>query len=340
MKSLILTSTAALFVASVAQASDVQLDITSAGSSTIDAVVGDQINYEIWAELSDANNEGLALLCFDLEFDGGALSPANTASGATQLNFALPLGLSNPSGYGGTPSLGKLLQVGGAQNTIKNTFAPIPSGTVITGVGLPGSPVLFASGSLTAPASSGVYHLSASNLIANAIRLGETGSGEFWAVDKAGSGALNALTINVLDCAPVTYCTAKLNSQGCLAAIASSGTPTLSGADDLHLTASNVINQKMGLLFWGNGSDNAPFQGGTLCVQGPFQRTTTQSSGGSAAGADCTGTYDFHFSQAYMSGRGFTVGTQINAQYWYRDPQHVDGTGSGLSNGIEFTICP
>lgn len=340
MNQFILTGSAALLAASVAQASDVNIDILSGGQGTVDAVAGTQLNYEIWAELSDASNEGLALLCFDLEFDGGVLAQADAASGAVQLNFAAPLGLSNPSGFGGTSSMGNLLQVGGAQNTIKNTFAPMPNGTVITGIGQPGSAVLFASGSLTVPATAGTYHLTLNDLIANVIRQGELGAGEFWAVDSAGAGTLNALTVDVTDCAPVIYCTAKVNSQGCLSAIGSTGTATLTGADDLHITATNAINQKTGLLFWGTDSKDVPFMGGRLCVESPFTRTTIQNSGGSSGADDCTGVYDYHFTQAYMSSSGLSVGSQVNAQYWYRDPSHVDGFGVGLTEGIQFVICP
>lgn len=339
MKKTILTATTALCLTALASASDVNLTILSGGSSQVNAMVGTQVNYEIWAELSDNNNEGLALLCFDLSYDGGALTQADAASGATQLNFATPLGLNNPAGFGGTPSVGALLQVGGAQNTIKNTFAPVPTGTVMTGVAASGAPLLFVSGSLTAPNSSGTYHLNASNLIANAIRLGETGSGEFWAVDQANAGTIGGLTLIVSDCNPVTYCVGKLNSQGCTPGIASSGGATLAGADDFHITASNIVIGKMGLLFYGPGAQSSPFFGGTLCVTPDHQRTALQFSGG-AAGSPCSGSYDYHFTQAEMVSAGMSVGSKFYAQYWYRDPAHMDGTGVGVSNAIEVTVCP
>jgi len=340
MKNLILTTGAALCLPALLHASDVNLTISSGGSSAVNALPGAVLTYEVSAELSDANNEGLALLCFDLEFDGGPLNQADVASGATQLNFATPLGLCNPTGYGGTPVGGKLLQVGGAQNTIKNSFAPAPTGTVITDVGAPGTAVLFASGSLTAPATPGTYYLDATNLLANTLRQGETGAGVFWAVDKAGPGVVTGLLVNVLDCAPATYCTAKTNSQGCAPSIGWSGSPTLTGADDLHVTASNVLNNKAGLMFWGGARLSNPWFGGTLCVRAPQQRTALQLSGGTPSGDDCTGTFDFPFTQAYMASFGLAVGTQVNAQYWYRDPAHSDGTAVGMSNGLEFTICP
>src|SRR5690606_1024893 len=118
---------------------------------------------------------------------------------------------------------GDLLQVGGAMNTIKNFFAPTPSGTVVTDVAAPGSPEVLASGTVDAPATPGTYVLSVSNVVANVIRQGEDGSGPFWVVEAAGVGGIDFLTIQVLDCTPSTYCVAKVNSQGCTPSIGSSG---------------------------------------------------------------------------------------------------------------------
>ena len=73
----------------------------------------------------------------------GACSGGSKAATPTTnpiMNFARPAGINNPAGFGGTPSAGRLLQVGGAQNTMNSSFAPYPIGTVITGVGLPAQP--------------------------------------------------------------------------------------------------------------------------------------------------------------------------------------------------------
>ncbi len=335
----VLTAGTALCLSALALASDVNLSIENGGTNMVNALVGTQVDYEIWAELSDNNNQGLALLCFDLSYTGGALAAANGASGATQLNFATPLGLNNPAGYGGTAAGGNLVQVGGAQNTIKNTFAAAPKGTVMTGVGANGARVLFASGSVNAPNTPGAYLLDASQVIANVIRLGETGVGEFWAVDQAGTGTLTGLIINVSDCSPSTYCVGKLNSQGCTPSIGSSGTSSLGGADDFHVTATNVVDGMTGLMFYGGAPASLPFYGGQLCVAAPHKRTPAQNSGGSST-TPCSGTYDYHFSQAQMVSSGLMTGSKIYAQYWYRDPAHLDGTGIGLSNALEVTICP
>jgi hypothetical protein len=98
------------------------------------------------------------------------------------------------------------------------------------------------------------------------------------------------------------YCTAKVNSQGCTPAIASSGVPSASSASAFDITAANVLNNKNGLYFYGtSGALAAPFQGGFLCVQAPIQRTVVQPSGGNPPPSDCSGSYTFDFN-AWIQG--------------------------------------
>jgi hypothetical protein len=195
MKTLTLSLFAAL-LSPVALASDVNVSVRSGKQTTITVVPGATVNYSVNAELSDGANEGLAFVVFDLEFDGGALSQAATPSSNPMLNFASPLGINNPAGFGGTVQGGKLIQVGGAQNTWNNTFAPQPTGSVIPDVGQPGTPVTVVSGSLTAPNKVGTYTLKVTNLEANVIKLGETGS-PIWKTEAAGNGTISSLTVKV-----------------------------------------------------------------------------------------------------------------------------------------------
>ena len=60
----------------------------------------------------------------------------------------------------------------------------------------PGQPAALATGQLTAPAQPGVYSLSSSNLVANVIRQGETGT-PFWRVDRAAAGTMTFLIVQV-----------------------------------------------------------------------------------------------------------------------------------------------
>jgi hypothetical protein len=138
---------------------------------------------------------------------------------------------------------------------------------------------------------------------------------------------------------PVVYCTAQTSSLGCAPTIAHSGFPSATELVPFEVFATNVVNQKGGLLFYGTfGRDQTPFSGGTLCVQGPVRRTPAQSSGGSALGADCTGELRYDFNARIRSGvdPALVVGAIVDAQYWHRDPQAPDKTC--LSDALEFEI--
>jgi len=137
---------------------------------------------------------------------------------------------------------------------------------------------------------------------------------------------------------PVTYCTAKVNSQGCLPSIDYVGTPTISWPDNFRVTAANVLSNGTGMLFWGHGPNNVPFKGGVLCIAPPLIRTVLQDSGGNPPPPDCSGSYSFHFSQAYMASKSIAAGTQLYAQYWSRDPGFTPPENVGLTEGLEFLV--
>ena len=141
---------------------------------------------------------------------------------------------------------------------------------------------------------------------------------------------------------PSTYCTAKANSLGCTPQIASSGCPSETDPNPFDITASMVLNQRNGLLFYGYSLlAGTPFQGGTLCVSPPLRRTMIQSAGGTLPPAnDCSGQYSFDFNARIQSGIDplLISGQQVGAQYWSRDPAIGDGTGAGITDGVEFVI--
>ena len=141
--------------------------------------------------------------------------------------------------------------------------------------------------------------------------------------------------------APTPYCNAKLNSIGCLPAITAVGSPSVTGAGTaLRVGASSMLNQKSGLLFWGRAGGSVAYYGGTLCVRPPVTRTSIQQSGGSSSGTDCTGSYAFDFTAAYMALKGLTSGDTVYAQWWSRDPGFVGAQAVSLSNAVEFDITP
>lgn len=142
------------------------------------------------------------------------------------------------------------------------------------------------------------------------------------------------------DCGGTTYCVAKLNSAGCLPAIAGTGGASASSAQPFVISAANVLNQKPGLLIYGMGRATIPFQGGTLCIQPPLARTPLLFSGGSVGQPDCSGTLAFDFNAEIAAG-GLALlspGQEIAAQFLTRDPQ--GSFGVGLTDAIEFPVCP
>ncbi|MCC6408929.1 MAG: M28 family peptidase [Planctomycetes bacterium] len=141
---------------------------------------------------------------------------------------------------------------------------------------------------------------------------------------------------------PATYCTSKVNSQFCSPAIASSGQPSATAAVPFDITASQVLNKKNGLLFYGSQPLGASFQGGHLCVKLPITRTSVQTSGGSPTGTDCTGTFSYDFNALIQGGTdpSLVQGATVYAQYWYRDPADLSGFFTGLTEGLSFQICP
>jgi glucose/arabinose dehydrogenase len=138
---------------------------------------------------------------------------------------------------------------------------------------------------------------------------------------------------------PFVYCTAKMNSLFCTPAIGFTGVPKIGAAVPFVIEARQIVNQKNGLLFYGFSASSTPFQGGTLCVQSPFQRTPVQNSGGAVGGQDCSGVLSFDFSAWIQGGAdpALVPGQQVNAQYWSRDPQGSFSTN--LTDAVEFVIC-
>jgi hypothetical protein len=139
-----------------------------------------------------------------------------------------------------------------------------------------------------------------------------------------------------------SYCKGKVNSLGCTPTIGSTGTPSVAaGPDNFMITCSNAINNKTGLVFWGQRPANSPLLGGTLCVGPPLTRAAAQNSGGNPPPAnDCSGTYNFHLSEAYMAANSLDAGDLFYCEWWMRDPPHPDGFGVGFSNALQVILQP
>lgn len=144
---------------------------------------------------------------------------------------------------------------------------------------------------------------------------------------------------NTLIEAPWIYCHAKTNSSGCTPGLSFAGAPSASSAAPFWINASNLRNNKAGLLFYGLRANSVAFQGGTLCIGAPLQRTPVQLSGGNPLPADdCSGVLAFDFNARIQSGLDpqLVVGAEIDAQHWSRDPAAPSTTG--LTDAIHFRI--
>ncbi len=165
---------------------------------------------------------------------------------------------------------------------------------------------------------------------------------------------VDGVSVSSIDCgppcaAPVVYCTAKLNSLGCLPTIGSTGQASATAPSGFFVFADAVRNQKPGLcLYTISGRAAAPFQGGLLCLAAPVKRSIPLTSGGTALPAnDCTGTYFLDMNSFARGSLGGTPlaelsvsGTVVQSQMWGRDQGFPAPNNSTLSDGLEYTVCP
>ena len=147
----------------------------------------------------------------------------------------------------------------------------------------------------------------------------------------------------------VTYCTAKVNSLGCLPAISSAGTPSASAACGFVVTAAPVFNQKAGLLLYSlTGRAALPFQGGILCVAPPLKRSPVYSSGGLPFPTkNCTGGWRIDmnaFSAGTSGGHPDPLlsrpGTYVHCQWWGRDPGFTPPDSTALTDALQYVVQP
>ncbi|MCB9915282.1 MAG: hypothetical protein H6828_09050 [Planctomycetes bacterium] len=126
---------------------------------------------------------------------------------------------------------------------------------------------------------------------------------------------------------PTTYGTAKTNSLGLTADIGALGVPS-AVTGNFRITLAQGTPGQPAMLFSGPSSAELPLFNGTRLVGGPLAREAQVVLDGAGAA-----------SLAYPIAPG-AAGSTRYFQFWYRDPQHPDGTAVGLSDGLAVTWCP
>jgi hypothetical protein len=163
------------------------------------------------------------------------------------------------------------------------------------------------------------------------------------AIDSYGNVGLSptkSFTSSPCNGDPIVYCTAKTNSAGCVPSIGVSGTPSASAGSGCFVTATQVLDNKFGLLFYSKlGPKLVPYQGGWFCVQSPTVRMPVQNSGSSGQ-PPCTGVFSSDFNAWIAGGTdpALVAGQQVWLQYWSRDPSSSFQTNR--TDAVTFFLCP
>jgi hypothetical protein len=120
---------------------------------------------------------------------------------------------------------------------------------------------------------------------------------------------------------PVAYGTGKVTSIGTLPRVGWSGTPQVGGGFQVRMEG--AVPMRAAIAFRGLQPNLAPFHGATLWVESPLERLGVRFT-------DALGRVGYPI----PVGPGM-VGRTDHYQFWFRDPMHPDGTGAGVSDGLQ-----
>ena len=221
MKKVLGVAAVAALFATTAMAASVQVRVVTTGNANA-APASASVPVFVQAQLDNGGaptSSGLALIGFNIDVTGSAPDPdlcdtsgflllaptgmanfdrlAHPGPGFSNWGLTNPSASPNLSGYSGTCNgAGKLLQLGGGQNTIGNTpgGAPYPIGAVVTGKGN-GGWVTIAEGDIDASSlAAGAWTVAVDTVFANTINTGQVSAP--YAVTEATVGTLSSLTIS------------------------------------------------------------------------------------------------------------------------------------------------
>lgn len=128
-------------------------------------------------------------------------------------------------------------------------------------------------------------------------------------------------------CIPaISYGVGKLNSVGGQAFLTANGIPSESiGQWTIEMNA--AVPNAIGVILSSDTSDSAPLLGGTRLVGLPFQREAVFVID------------SFGYAGVQLPVPVGSSGSDKFFQAWYRDVAALDGTGAGLSNGLQIRYC-
>jgi len=126
---------------------------------------------------------------------------------------------------------------------------------------------------------------------------------------------------------PVTYAKGKTTSLGSVPQIGWLGTPS-AAVNDFRVTLQQAVPNVVAVGYRGPQPAALPFLGGTLVVEPPVIRLPPVWTG-PGGGA-----------QVAIPVPPALVGHYDQFGFWFRDPGHPDGTGAGLSNGLQVLYRP
>ena len=141
-----------------------------------------------------------------------------------------------------------------------------------------------------------------------------------------------------------TYCASSTTSiPGCSAAVFASGTPSLGNPAGFVINSGSIPGgNRIGVLYFSDqarASTPMGTQGGLICVATTTPYVLTlPTKGGGTVGA-CNGSLSSSL-QAMVAANSsiVVVGKTLRAAFLFRDPGSADTFG--LSNAIEFSVCP
>jgi hypothetical protein len=125
---------------------------------------------------------------------------------------------------------------------------------------------------------------------------------------------------------PVNYGVGKLNSVGGIATLSTFGSPS-EAVGAFTVDINQAVPNTFGIIISAASPASVPFLGGTRLVGVPFQRELIFQT-------DALG-----FASAVLPVPAGSSGTDRYFQAWYRDTAQTDGTGAGLTDGLQIRYC-